>query len=85
MYPWYAIWFLPFTVLNPHKKNLIYLSLAFAFGLLLRYLPFMYSGSHLGYTPILRIILMSLPLVITGCFIFLRSLAQDHPGRVQDP
>ncbi len=66
MYPWYAVWFLPFIFLIPEKKNILYLSIAFSFGLLLRYAPFMYSGTHFGITPLLKIVLASLPVVIVG-------------------
>ncbi len=66
MYPWYAVWFLPFIFLVPHKKNILYLSIAFSFGLLLRYVPFMYSGTHFGMTPLLKIILAALPVAALG-------------------
>jgi hypothetical protein len=68
MYPWYAVWILPFVFLLPEKKNIVYLSIAFSFGLMLRYVPFMYSGTHFGMTPLLRIGLMLLPVVVTGIY-----------------
>ena len=73
MYPWYAVWFLPFIFLIPDRKNVLYLSIAFSFGLLLRYVPFMYSGTHFGITPVLRILLASLPLGITALYLLLSS------------
>jgi hypothetical protein len=66
MYPWYAIWFLPFAALIYERKNIVHLSIAFSFGLMLRYVPFMYSGTHFGMTPYLRVILASLPVLIVG-------------------
>lgn len=65
IYPWYGIWFLVFI---PFIKNSLlrgfYLSLSF--GLLLRYIPYMYLGTYFGPTPILKVILM-----VTPVFLFL--------------
>lgn len=72
MYPWYATWFLPFVFLIPERKVLLYSSIAFSFGLLLRYLPFMYTGSHFGVTPYAKVFLMILPVVIVGIVFMLR-------------
>ena len=66
IYPWYAIWFLIFTSLIPNKKIILYLSLAFSFSLLLRYIPAMYTGSYLGYTPFIKKLVTLLPPLITG-------------------
>lgn len=63
IYPWYGIWFLVFI---PFIKNSLlrgfYLSLSF--GLLLRYIPYMYLGTYFGPTPILKIILMLTPVFL---------------------
>lgn len=63
IYPWYGIWFLTFI---PFIKNSLlkgfYLSLSF--GLLLRYIPYMYLGTYFGPTPILKIILMLIPVFL---------------------
>ena len=69
MYPWYAVWFLPFVFLLPKKKVLISFAIAFSFGLLLRYLPFMYTGSHSGMTPLLRILLACAPVMCVGLYV----------------
>lgn len=61
IYPWYAIWFLSFSFLLPNKKTLLYISLAFSFGLLFRYVPFVFSGTHAGSTPIVKSIVTFLP------------------------
>lgn len=61
IYPWYAIWFLSFSFLVPNKKILLYISLAFSFGLLFRYVPFMLSGTHAGLTPIIKSAVTFLP------------------------
>lgn len=54
IYPWYAIWFLPFAFLVPKNKILLYLSVSFSFSLLLRYVPFMYLGTYFGLTPLIK-------------------------------
>ncbi|MEK7502044.1 MAG: hypothetical protein AAB609_00800 [Patescibacteria group bacterium] len=63
IYPWYAIWFLVFSYLIPQRRNLLYLSNAISFGLLLSYAPFMFSGTYSGSTPLLKIILIFLPVL----------------------
>lgn len=80
MYPWYAIWFLAFIVLIPERKNLVYLSLAFSFGLMLRYIPFMYSGIHLGMTPMLKIVLASMPVLITALILSFPRMRESRKG-----
>lgn len=63
IYPWYAIWFLPFVFLIPEKKILLCASIAFSFGLLFRYVPFMLFGTHFGLTPIIKILVTFLPVI----------------------
>lgn len=82
MYPWYTIWFLAFIVLIHEKKNLVYLSIAFSFGLMLRYIPFMYSGTHFGMTPVLRIVLAAMPVGAMVVYIlYKRKSAKVHSAR----
>ncbi|OGH06535.1 MAG: hypothetical protein A2W22_05230 [Candidatus Levybacteria bacterium RBG_16_35_11] len=54
IYPWYAIWFLVFAFLTPKNKIILWVSLAFSFSLLFRYIPFMYFGTHFGNTPLIK-------------------------------
>ncbi len=63
IYPWYGIWFLVFIpfIKNDFLKG-FYLSLSF--GLLLRYIPYMYLGTYFGPTPILKIVLMLTPVFL---------------------
>lgn len=68
MYPWYALWFLTFAFCVPKVKFLLYFSLAMSVGLLLRYLPFMYLGTYFGMTPVSRIILTLIPVIVFGLF-----------------
>jgi len=63
IYPWYAIWFLPFVTIIPSRRSLTYISLSISFGLLLSYLPYLYSGNYFGYTPVLKNILIFAPLI----------------------
>lgn len=76
LYPWYAIWFLPFFFLIPEKKSLFYFSVVMSFGLLLRYIPFMYSGTYFEQTPLIRNILMFIPLVLMGIFLLYKKIFQ---------
>lgn len=64
IYPWYAIWFLPFAALTLKNRFIFYLSIALSFFLMFRYVPFMWTGTHLGMTPIIKNILLVLPLVV---------------------
>lgn len=69
IYPWYAIWFLVFASLMPGRKILLSFSLSLSLGLMLTYLPFMFSGSYFGSTPIIKnslIVLFSLFGVLLG-------------------
>ena len=61
IYPWYAIWFLTFLCLIPEKKFILYTSLVFSFSLLLRYIPFMLTGTYLGYTQVVKTIISFTP------------------------
>lgn len=62
IYPWYAIWFLPFIAISGSKKSLQYFSIVFSFCLLLRYTPFMYHGYHYGNTPFLKTLFTFVPI-----------------------
>jgi len=68
MYPWYAIWILPFIALLENKK-IMYGSIAFSFGLMLYYVPYMITGQYLGYSYVLKYVLVFLPLLFSIPFI----------------
>lgn len=72
IYPWYAIWFLSFVFLIPEKKVLLYISLAFSFSLLLRYIPFMLFGTHAGATPITKSSVTFIPPFIVGIYFIIK-------------
>jgi hypothetical protein len=74
IYPWYAIWFLPFVFLVPEKKILVYLSIFFSFGLLFRYVPYMLSGTHGGLTPILKSLVTFAPAFLTALYLIYRRI-----------
>jgi len=61
IYPWYFVWPLLFISLLRDRKTFKTIVLLFCFGLMLRYIPFMYLGLHTGITPYLRTILMLTP------------------------
>jgi len=63
IYPWYAIWFLPFAFLSKNKF-LHGLSLVLSFSLLFRYVPYMYLGTHFGITPFFKVFITFVPLII---------------------
>lgn len=72
IYPWYAIWFLSFSFLIPNKKLLLYASIAFSFGLLFRYVPFMLSGTYAGMTPFIKSIVTFIPVTLVSFYIILK-------------
>jgi Gpi18-like mannosyltransferase len=74
IYPWYAIWFLPFVFLVPEKKTLVYVSIFSSFGLLFRYVPYMFSGIHEGLTPILKSLVTFAPAFLILLYLICRKL-----------
>jgi len=73
IYPWYAIWFLPFVGLVHQSKTLLYIALAFSFGLLLRYVPFMLLGTHFGVTPFFKTALTFIPVFFVLIYVFFKD------------
>lgn len=64
IYPWYAIWFLPFFFLSYQNRLALFFSVVFSFSLMLRYIPYMILGSYLSPTPQLKQLFTVLPVVI---------------------
>lgn len=64
MYPWYAVWFLSFASLLSYRKWIMIFCYLFSVGLMLRYIPYMYTGNYMGLTPLVREMLTFLPLVL---------------------
>ncbi|MEK7450485.1 MAG: hypothetical protein AAB662_00935 [Patescibacteria group bacterium] len=73
IYPWYAIWFLPFAFLVPKNKILLYLSISFSFGLLLRYIPFMLLGTYFGPTPLIKTLVTFVPPIVALAYLFIKE------------
>lgn len=69
IYSWYTIWFLTFSLLVPRLKAIIYISIALAFGLLLRYIPYMLLGTYSGPTQPLKTLLTFLPVLTVLIYI----------------
>jgi len=61
-YAWYAVWFLTFITLTPGRKKIIFLSQALCFGLMMRYVPYMISGTYIGLTPFFKEVVTFLPV-----------------------
>lgn len=72
IYPWYAIWFLSFSFLQ-NKKILAYISIAFSFGLLFRYIPFMLLGTYIGLAPLIKSIVTFLPPFLIGFYFIIKK------------
>lgn len=72
IYPWYAIWFLPFVFLIYKKKILLFVSVFLSFGLLFRYVPFMLLGTYAGITPLIKSIATFVPVTLICFYIILK-------------
>src|SRR3989344_4101596 len=68
IYPWYALWFLPFSFLAPNRKFLLSISIVLSFGLLLRYVSFILLGTHSGLTPLIKSTVTFVPLSLLLIF-----------------
>jgi hypothetical protein len=68
IYPWYAMWFLTISSLVKNKFVFVATS-TLSFGLLLRYVPYMYLGTYNFPTPLLKIIFMVIPVMV-GIFYY---------------
>lgn len=78
IYPWYAIWFLIFISFLPKKKNLVVLSAALSFGLLLRYVPFMFLGTYFGLTPLIKVCVTVIPVFIVLAWSLISKYAKKY-------
>jgi hypothetical protein len=54
MYPWYAIWVIPFAALS-NKRILWFVSGWMGLGMMLRYIPWMLLGTHSGIAPLWKL------------------------------
>lgn len=75
IYSWYAIWFLSFAFLISEKKFLINISIIFSISLLLRYTPYMLTGTYAGQTPLTKeIITFVLPILYCIYYVFKKKI-----------
>jgi len=68
MYAWYFIWPLTFLALVDKPTLLHAASYGFSFGLMLRIVPFLYTRSWGGITPMVKKLVTFVPPVITTLF-----------------
>lgn len=73
IYPWYAVWFIPFAFLVPDKRLLLYISIAFSFGLLLRYTPYMLTGTYAERTPFIKEVVSFAPPALVFAYYVLKK------------
>lgn len=68
MYPWYAIWLLVFLPFLYTRTVLRVLLIALSFGLLFRYVPYMFLLTHFGISPFLKVLVTLIPLIAVGLY-----------------
>lgn len=68
MYPWYFIWIIPFAALL-HRKYIILLTISFSLGLLMYYVPYMYTGYYILPLKIGFVVIFTLVFFIFSRFI----------------
>lgn len=73
IYPWYAIWFFSFACMVPERKTFILFSQIICISLMLRYVPFMFLGTHFGPTPSIKIFITIVPALL---FLFYVSISK---------
>jgi hypothetical protein len=66
LYPWYAVWFLPFAAVLLSQKRVfeVGLSIALSVGLELRHVPYIVMGYYEGPGPLLRILCTIVPVMM---------------------
>lgn len=65
IYAWYFIWPLTFLALAERETILHAVSYGFSFGLMLRIVPFLYTRSWVGITPMVKKIVTFVPVVVS--------------------
>lgn len=77
LYPWYAVWFLTFaSVIRHQKEKFIHVfSIVLSFGLTLRYLPYLYTGSYGGNGPFFRLFITIIPVSIYSLWYIYKNLS----------
>jgi len=76
IYPWYVIWLISFAALVPERRFIFWLTIALSLGTLGRYLPFLYTRSWEGMTPMVKWWVTVLPPAIVA-LAFLRPMLAE--------
>jgi|GEM_PF-766311 len=76
MYPWYAVWWLSCLAFVPiRRKSPIHaLSFWLSLGLMLRYVPWIATREYGGITPVSRIIVTVVPVLVYICIRFRKKI-----------
>ncbi len=76
MYPWYAVWWISCLAFVPmRKKSFIHaLSFWFSLGLMLRYVPWIATREYGGITPVSRIVVTIVPVLVYVCIRFRKKI-----------
>lgn len=72
--PWYLVWVLPFVSLLTKRKWLLILSFTLSLGLLLHYVPFLYTGNWNSPIPTIKFWLTTGSLIL-GILVYLGKRA----------
>jgi len=74
MYSWYFIWPISFiALLNFKKRSIGLVTTVFSFGLLLRFVPFIYTREWGGITPLVKTLVTLVPPIIALIYTYLRN------------
>ena len=77
MYSWYFIWPISFIALLNLRKSAIGLVVAvFSVGLLLRFVPFIYTREWGGVTPLVKMLVTLVPPIIALIYTYARNAAK---------
>ncbi len=74
IYPWYAIWFLPFVFLIPMRNVSLYISIVFSFSLMFRYVAFILLGFYTDPTPLIKSIVTFVPVCLVLFYFLVKKL-----------
>jgi hypothetical protein len=76
--PWYFVWIIPFVALMPRSTDIILLSIAASFGLLLRYTPFLLQGNWDGAAPKIETAVTLVPLILYLVYIGIKHMQKRY-------
>jgi hypothetical protein len=64
IYPWYALWFLPFVYLTERKRYILSVTIL-SLGLMLRYTPYLYLNTYTDFSAVIKSALFGVFLVLS--------------------